>query len=166
MLDWAAGSGRHSQFAARLGYSVLALDQNVSPQSADPALPNLVFQKADLETGDWPLSNDKQFDLIVVCNYLFRARLPLLAQHLAPGGFFIYETFAVGNEQYGRPSNPNFLLHPGELLRFCQSQYWHVLAFEDGLTTLPKIARVQRVVAIRLPTVTNGAHDAMKALAL
>jgi SAM-dependent methyltransferase len=166
MLDWAAGSGRHSRLAAGMGYEVLALDQRVPEKGVDVYYPNIQFQQADLEAGAWPLAPNQKFDVIVVCNYLFRSRLALFAPHLAPGGLFVYETFAAGNEVYGRPSNPNFLLQAGELFRFCEAQRWHVLGFEDGVIEAPKPARVQRVAAVRLPAVTNDPLRAMKTLAL
>jgi hypothetical protein len=160
LLDWAAGSLRHSLFAAGLGYQVTAIDK--LPQNTLPPLPSELKEKigyrcCDLESGSWPLSALEQFDVILVTNYLFRQRLPLLGTHLASDGVFIYETFAVGNAEFGRPKNPDFLLKPGELLDFCRRQGWHVLAYEDGITSTvnetnpssTQKARVQRVVAHR-----------------
>ena len=85
---------------------------------------------ADLENGPWPLAGER-FDAVVVTNYLWRPLMPSLLASLADGGVLIYETFALGNEAFGRPSNPDFLLRPGELLRCCRGL--HVVAYEDGV---------------------------------
>jgi hypothetical protein len=147
LLDWAAGSGRHSLFAAGMGFKVVAMDQ-VPPTITDS---RIAYRAVDLESADWPLAQQERFDVILVTNYLFRSRLALLGQHLEADGLFIYETFANGQAEFGRPRNPEFLLEPGELLRFCEQQRWHVLAYEDGVISsygqsAPQ-ARVQRVAA-------------------
>jgi hypothetical protein len=58
----------------------------------------------------------------------------------------VYETFAAGQQAFGRPTNPDFLLRAGELLTHCTGL--HVLAFEDGVIGQPPAARVQRIVAL------------------
>ena len=93
----------------------------------------------------------RMFDGIVVTNYLHRPLLPLIAAILAPGGVLIYETFRIGNESYGKPSNPAFLLQPAELLDFARAEGLHIISFEDGFCATPKPAMVQRICAIRLP---------------
>ena len=134
----ACGSGRHASFLARLGYSVTAVDRE--PQ----VIESVRFIQADLEDGSpWPLPGER-FQGIVVTNYLHRPLFPVLADSLAPGGVLLYETFMIGNERYGKPSNPSFLLRPGELLQACGSLT--VLGFEEGTTGK---AVVQRVCAIR-----------------
>jgi hypothetical protein len=100
---------------------------------------------ADIENGPWPLSG-RQFDALVVTNYLWRPLWPRLLESLAPGGVMIYETFAAGQETIGKPSRPEFLLRPGELLTLCQSL--RVVAFEDGYQPTPP-KYVQRIVARR-----------------
>lgn len=102
----------------------------------------------DLETGPWPFAG-QSFDGIVVANYLFRPRLPLLATALAPGGVLIYETFMRGNERFGRPSNPDYLLRPDELLEVFGGRL-AVVAFEQGEVAAPRPAVVQRLCAVRL----------------
>src|SRR4051812_25431903 len=110
VLDLACGSGRHARFFRDRGLDVLAVDR--SPVE----LPGIRFLKADLEDGSpWPLAG-KRFSAIVVANYLHRPLFPLLADSLDEGGVMIYETFMAGNEKHGKPSNPAFLLRPGELL--------------------------------------------------
>ncbi len=104
---------------------------------------------ADLENAPWPLLHKgvpRQFDAVVVTNYLWRALFPVIAQSLAPGGVLIYETFASGNETVGKPSRPDFLLKPGELLTAFPSL--RTLAFEDGFVSAPD-RFVQRLVAVR-----------------
>jgi hypothetical protein len=107
-------------------------------------------RQEDLERGRWSFSAER-FAAVVCTHYLFRPRLDLLTALLAPGGLWIHETFALGNAHYGRPSNPAFLLRPGELLRAAERAGLHVLAYEDGYTGAPRPARIQRIVAVRAP---------------
>lgn len=102
----------------------------------------------DLEASAWPLSGER-FDGIVVTNYLHRPLWPHLLQALAPRGVLLYETFALGNGRFGRPSNPDFLLAPGELLDVVGGAL-HVLAYEDRFVERPKPAMVQRICAARV----------------
>jgi len=102
---------------------------------------------ADLENGPWPLAGER-FDAVVVANYLWRPLWPVLRSSLADGGVLIYETFACGNEVFGKPSNPDFLLRSGELLEACRGL--HVVAYEDGVLDAPP-RRVQRIAAVNAP---------------
>lgn len=112
-IDVAAGSGRHAFAMADLGFSVTAVDRNPDLATSYQHS-NIQLICEDLEGPEWPLS-DQSFDLVLVSNYLFRPYLPELFALVTPGGFLLYETFGVGNEVYGKPSNPNFLLRAGEL---------------------------------------------------
>lgn len=137
VLDVAAGGGRHSRLFAERGLEVVAVDR-------EPAqIEKVVSVKADLETGSWPFPG-RTFGAIVVTNYLHRPLFPVLAQALAPGGVLIYETFMTGNGKYGKPSNPAFLLRPGELLAAFAALT--AVAFEQGDTGR---AMVQRLCAVR-----------------
>ena len=137
----ACGSGRHARFLAHLGYSVTAVDRE--PQGIE----SVRFIQADLEDGSpWPLPGER-FQGIVVTNYLHRPLFPVLADSLAPGGVLLYETFMLGNERYGKPSNPAFLLRPGELWQAFGGL--HLIAFEQGTAARPKPACVQRLCAMR-----------------
>ena len=89
-----------------------------------------------------------QFDAVVVTRYLFRPRLDRLAALLRPGGVLIYETFMLGNERFGKPSNPDFLLRPHELLDWARG-WGSVLAFEQGEIARPAPAMIQRICALR-----------------
>jgi SAM-dependent methyltransferase len=145
VLDVACGSGRHSRLLARLGFEVDAVDR-------DPALfaevpPQVALLGADIEAGPWPYA-ERRFDGIVVTNYLHRPLLPLLADGLERGGLLVYETFARGNERFGKPSNPDFLLAPGELLEAVAGKL-RVIAYEDLVIDDPKPAAVQRLCARR-----------------
>jgi SAM-dependent methyltransferase len=149
VLDLAAGSGRHARYFKDLGYDVTALDRDVS-RLRDLAGRGVEVMAADLEDGSpWPLGV-REFNGIVVTNYLHRPLLPHLASALAPGGVLIYETFAIGNERFGRPSNSNFLLRPGELLEFAAAHGLQVLAYECGEVSEPKQSVIQRIAAQRL----------------
>lgn len=110
-------------------------------------MPGIRTRAADLENGPWPY-RFQEFAGIVVCNFLHRALFPDLLESLARGGILIYETFAVGNERYGRPANPDFLLKPGELLEIVRDKL-AVVAFEEGVVARPKPAVVQRICASR-----------------
>ena len=149
VLDLAAGGGRHSRFFKDLGFFVLAIDRDVSPL-ADLAGDRAVeILEADLEDGSpWPLG-DRHFAGIAVTNYLHRPLLPLLAKALEPGGVLIYETFGQGNARFGKPSNPDFLLRPGELLDFAQAFDLTVLAYHCGVVQHPRPAALQRIAAQR-----------------
>lgn len=137
----ACGCGRHARFLAQLGYSVTAVDRE--PQ----AIESVRFIQADLEDGSpWPLPGER-FQGIVVTNYLNRPLLPVLADSLAPGGVLLYETFMLGNQRYGRPSNPAFLLRPGELWQAFGGL--QVIAFEQGTLAEPKAAMMQRLCGVR-----------------
>jgi SAM-dependent methyltransferase len=142
VLDLASGSGRHARFFAARGLKVIAVDRDaqILPQGVQ-------FIQADLEDGSpWPFAGQR-FGGIVVTNYLYRPLLPKLADSLDEGAVLIYETFMVGNEKYGKPSNPDFLLRPGELLHAFGSLT--VVAFEQGTVERPKKAVIQRACLIR-----------------
>ncbi len=147
VLDLACGGGRHSLLLAEMGYSVLAVDQNIAEiEKADNPL---IRSKAlNLEEEVWPLA-DSKFSGIVVTNYLYRPHLDRLPEILDKNGVLIYETFAQGNEQFGKPSNPNFLLKTGELLELAQRHGLKVLAYEDIYQGEPKPAMVQRLCAVK-----------------
>lgn len=147
MLDLACGSGRHAALLASLGHAVLAVDQDIS--AIEGLLnPRIQTQQEDLEGAIWPLA-DQQFSGIVVTNYLYRPFLDHLPQMLSEGGVLIYETFADGNAQFGKPSNPNFLLKPGELLALAAHSDLKVIAYEDIYLDQPKPAMVQRICAVK-----------------
>lgn len=150
VIDLASGSGRHARLMASAGYSVIAVDRDRSALAALARKPGIQPVQADLESGGWPL-RPKSADAIVVTNYLHRPGLGHLLGSLRPGGVLIYETFATGNERFGRPANPAFLLRPGELVD-CLAGTFTVLAYEHGLVGKPARAVKQRVCAIR-----NGA---------
>jgi SAM-dependent methyltransferase len=145
VLDLACGEGRHARLLAQLGYRVLAVDRDERALDSLAGIPGIDVAAIDVETGVWPYSGE-QFAGIVVTNYLHRPLFPLLVASLGQGGVLIYETFARGNERYGRPSNPEFLLRPGELLTVVLGQL-RVLAYEDVFVTEPKAALVQRICA-------------------
>ena len=141
VLDLACGGGRHARYFLARGLKVVAIDRE--PQD----IPGARFIRADLEDGSpWPLPGER-FQGIVVTNYLYRPLFPVLADSLAEGGVLIYETFMAGNERYGRPSNPAFLLRPGELLEAFRGLA--VKGFEEGPLTEPKPAMIQRLCAVR-----------------
>ncbi|QWD65110.1 SAM-dependent methyltransferase [Polynucleobacter sp. MWH-UH2A] len=147
VLDLACGRGRHSFLLAQMGYAVLAVDQDI--HQIEKSNNSLICSKAlNLEEEVWPLAESK-FSGIVVTNYLYRPHLERLPEMLEKKGVLIYETFAQGNEQFGRPSNPNFLLKTGELLDLAQGHGLKVLAYEDIYQDEPKPAMVQRLCAVK-----------------
>ncbi len=147
VLDLACGSGRHARALAALGCHVDAVDRDPACGLALAGVPGVRFRALELERAPWPLE-DQRYDAVVVANYLHRPTLPLLARALRDGGILVYETFAAGNERFGRPSNPDYLLAPFELAA-CFAPLLHVLAFEDGVRQRPTPARVQRLCAVR-----------------
>jgi SAM-dependent methyltransferase len=144
VLDLAAGSGRHTRLLLDRGYAVRAVDRDV--RALLPfAGPRCEIREIDLEAGEgWRLGDG--YDGVVVTNYLHRALLPAIAGALALGGAVIYETFALGNERFGRPRNPDFLLRPGELLQAFAALT--IVAFEQGEVARPRPAVVQRIAAV------------------
>jgi SAM-dependent methyltransferase len=147
VLDLAAGGGRHSRFLLGLGHRVTAVDRDVSALADLQNRPSFAILAADLENGGaWPLG-DQRFDGVLVTNYLHRPLLPHLVAGVAPGGCLIYETFAVGNERFGKPSNPDFLLRPGELLEAVRGTLT-VVAYENLEVAEPRPAVVQRIAAM------------------
>lgn len=143
VLDIAAGNGRHSRLFRELGHPVTAIDRDVSRFRG---LPGIEAIEADLEDGSpWPISS--RFDGVVVTNYLWRPILGNIVAAVADGGVLIYETFAAGNEVYGKPSRPEYLLRPGELLTVSASL--RVVAYSHGVVHRPRPAAVQRICAVR-----------------
>ena len=147
VLDLACGSGRHSRLLLQSGYRVLAADQDISGLADLQGQSNFESIQVDLENPPWPFE-PKSFDGIIVTNYLFRPTLNLLMAALKPGGVLIYETFAQGNGEFGRPSNPDFLLQSGELLALV-SESARVIAYEDIYLDVPRPALVQRICAVK-----------------
>jgi len=146
VLDVAAGGGRHSLFFAGRGHPVTAVDRDVS---ALPRQPDIEIVAADLEGGSaWPLPG-RTFGAVVVTNYLHRPLFPALIDALMPGGVLLYETFMVGNERFGRPINPDFLLQDGELLEVVRGRF-SVVAYEARMVSQPRMAMVQRIAARKL----------------
>lgn len=148
VLDLAAGGGRHTLLLREHAFRVVAVDRDIRPLEARFAGDaDCRIVALDLEAGGpWRLGGG--YDGIVVANYLHRPLLPGLAEALAPGGVLIYETFMRGNERFGKPSNPDFLLRPGELLEAYAGRLAPV-AFEQGILDRPRPAAVQRLVAVK-----------------
>ncbi|MBT9522679.1 MAG: class I SAM-dependent methyltransferase [Dechloromonas sp.] len=148
VLDLACGSGRHARLLAGLGFEVAAVDRNFEAILKLSDVPGVTATQLDLEGDEWPLAG-RTFDGIVVTNYLWRPRLPDVLALLAPGGVLIYETFMLGNEAYGKPSSPAFLLRPGELREVAQAAGLREIACEEGYTASPKPAMRQAICAVR-----------------
>jgi SAM-dependent methyltransferase len=153
-LDLACGSGRHVQVLAGAGLQVTAVDRDAAALASLADVAGVDTVCADLECAAWPLAG-RSFDLVLVTNYLWRPLFADLIGAVDPGGLLIYETFALGQEAVGRPSRPEFLLRPGELLTLMQPEL-QVLAYEDGWLPGPSPdappRRVQRVLARRAAT--------------
>lgn len=158
VLDLACGSGRHAKLLAALGFQVQAVDRDEAVLAELNGVAGITCRCVDLEGDTWPFEV-QSFDGIVVTNYLHRPKFDALIELLKPNGVLIYETFMVGNEAFGRPSNPAFLLHPDELIERVASRLF-VLAFEQGRVEDPKPAVIQRICAVRrdsssLPQIPN-----------
>ena len=147
VLDLACGRGRHARWLAARGYRVDAVDRDAEAVAALAGVPGVTAHCADLENGSWPFKAGA-YAGVVVTNYLHRPLLPTLVCALAPGGALLYEPFAAGNERHVRPSNPAFLLEPGELLETVRGRL-RVIAYEDLTVEAPRPACVQRICAVR-----------------
>lgn len=152
VLDVACGGGRHVRWLARQGLRVTAVDRDAQSLEAIGATDELQARDrpvelllADLEAGPWPLAG-RRFHAVVVTNYLWRPLFPALVDSLADGGLLVYETFCAGHGRFGRPSRPEFLLQPGELL--AATSGLRVLGYEDGYLDHPP-RLVQRICALR-----------------
>jgi SAM-dependent methyltransferase len=147
VLDLAAGNGRHSRLLLDGGFVVCAVDRDVAALLPF-AGPRCEVREIDLETAaGWALKGG--YDGIIVTNYLHRPLLPAIGRALAPGGALIYETFALGNQRFGRLRNLDFLLRPGELLE--AFAMLTVVAFEQGEVATPRPAVMQRIAAVAGP---------------
>jgi len=153
VLDLAAGSGRHTALALALGHSVVALDRDVSGLLELPQTEDFSVVEADVEGNGWPLDGET-FDGIIVCNYLWRPLFEMVRQSLAPGGVLIWTTFAAGNEAFGRPRNPDFLLRRNELASVMSSDLEIIAFFDDVLPGPPQSAR--QGICARRPGVDRG----------
>jgi len=143
VLDVACGSGRHLRWLAERGFAVTGVDRDAEALAPLRAVAEIVV--ADLEAGPWPLAG-RRFDAVVVTNYLWRPLLPTLVASLAEDGVLIYETYAHGQQSVGRPTNPDYLLQPGELLAAAAGL--RIVAYEDGYVEPPP-RFVQRLCALR-----------------
>jgi len=146
VLDLACGGGRHARYLAGMGFEVLAVDIDAAALQSLAGIEGVQTLAADLEGAPWPFGGER-FDGIVVTRYLHRPLLLPLVGALAPGGVLIYETFAAGNERYGRPQNPDFLLAAGELLELARGRL-RVVAYEDLFVEMPRPAMMQRICAV------------------
>ncbi len=146
VLDIACGKGRNARLFAARGHPVVAVDRDPAKLATLEGVSGVMTRCADLEGGPWPFAGER-FAGIVVANYLWRPLFPRLLAALAPEGVLIYETFAEGNERYGRPSNADFLLRSGELLEVVRGRL-RVMAYEDLFVSDPRPAMVQRICAV------------------
>jgi len=155
VLDVACGYGRHARWFHGRNHPLVLVDRS---QEAMDAITGVIPASsreavvADIEAGPWPFAG-RQFDAVVVTNYLWRPLLPALLASLTPGGALIYETFTQGNETVGKPSRPDFLLRTGELLETCRGL--RIVAFEEGFHENPS-RFIQRIAAVREATGTAG----------
>jgi len=165
VLDVACGSGRHLRWFAQHGHRVWGIDRDTDAarqQCATLTSPQTALIEADIENGPWPLigsDGPQKFAAVVVTNYLWRPLFPVLMASLAPGGLLLYETFAVGNAAFGKPSRPAFLLAPGELLQLCNGL--HIIAYEHGVCRNPD-KMVQRIAAMRPVSPYPASADAIR----
>jgi SAM-dependent methyltransferase len=150
VLDVACGTGRHSRYLASLGHRVLGVDRDAEALQTLRGLAGIETRLADLEGAPWPFAG-RTFAGVIVTNYLHRPLLECLVDAVAAGGVLIYETFAAGNEHFGKPSNPAFLLRPGELLEAVRGRL-RVVAYEDRRIDAPRPAMLQRICAVREST--------------
>ncbi|HSV69154.1 MAG TPA: methyltransferase domain-containing protein [Methylibium sp.] len=155
VLDVACGGGRHLRHLAGLGHRVTGIDRDAALLAPLAGVAETIV--ADIENGPWPVVG-RSFDAVVVTNYLWRPLMPALLASVAEEGWLVCETFSLGQETIGKPSNPAFLLRPGELLDTVRGHAaggWRVIAYEDGFLDRPE-RFVQRIVARRVPAVRGA----------
>lgn len=147
VLDIACGGGRHTRYLLSRGHRVTAIDRDLSRMADLRDNTGLEMHQSDLEASAGLLPGG-QFGGVIVTNYLWRPLLPAIVAAVADDGVLLYETFAAGNAAYGKPSNPDYLLEPGELLDAVGGQL-RIVAYENGVIETPRPAVVQRICAIR-----------------
>ncbi len=148
VLDVACGGGRHTRLFLARGHPVTAVDRDAARLDPPRGTPGLTVVEADLEAGGpWPFA-DTRFGGVVVINYLHRPLMVANVAAVAAGGALIYETFAQGNERFGKPRKPDHLLRPGELLQAARGKL-RVVAYEDLEVSAPRPAMVQRICAVK-----------------
>lgn len=147
VLDLACGGGRHGRLLHALGHPVALIDRDLTGCADLQGQPGIELIAADLEQAPWPLAG-RAFAAILVTNYLWRPLFPCIIGALQPGGLLLYETFMRGNERFGKPASPDFLLAPNELFDRCRDAC-DILAFEQGEEAAPKPAMRQRICAVK-----------------
>jgi SAM-dependent methyltransferase len=148
VLDLACGEGRHTRLFLARGHPVTAVDVDVSGLEDLRGRPGLDVVRADLEDGSPCPLPDRRFGAVVITNYLRRQLFPEIIESVDAEGVLLYETFALGNEVHGRPSNPDFLLRPGELIELVQGRM-QIVAYEHGYLERPRPMVRQRICAVR-----------------
>jgi SAM-dependent methyltransferase len=161
MLDVACGRGRHARYFAARGIKVTAVDRDAAALQSMAGIYNITTERRDLELEPWPYA-PHSFDVVLVCNYLFRPAAKALLETVKPGGILLYETFASGNARYGKPSRPEFLLNPNELMMWTKDDF-RAFAFDqseerdgDG----KPVAVKQRIAAVKLVKTEEPASPA------
>ena len=149
VLEIACGGGRHTRWFLDRGYRAVAIDRDLSRVDDLRADPRVDLVEHDLEVGAPFPVGDRVFDAVIVTNYLWRPVLDDVTRAVAPGGWLLYETFAAGNERFGHPTNPDFLLQPGELLDLARAHALRVVAYEDLEVDQPRPAAIQHLAAVR-----------------
>jgi SAM-dependent methyltransferase len=148
VLDLACGGGRHTRLFLARGHPVTGVDVDPSGLEDLRQHARLELVQADLEDGSpWPLPG-RRFGAVIVTDYLWRPLFPAILDSIEEGGVLLYETFARGNEAYGRPTNPDFLLEPGELIEVVRGRL-QIVAYEHGYVDRPRLAVKQRLCAVR-----------------
>jgi SAM-dependent methyltransferase len=137
---------------------VLAIDRNIGQLGEVANLPGVTGVEADLDYVAPFEAAGQNFAAAVVTNYRSQNLIHVLADLLLPGGVLIYETFAVGNERFGRPASPDFLLKPDELLHDCLARNLTVVAYEFGDVDVPRPASRQRICALKM---IEGSHHVL-----
>ena len=148
VLDVACGDGRHTRWFAARGHPVVAVDRDLRGVDDLRGDQRVELIDADLETGAASPVAGRTFAVVVVTNYLWRPILGDLVGSVGPGGWLLYETFAIGNERFGHPTNPDFLLRPGELLEVARTHGLRIVAYEDLVVDEPRPAAIQHIAAV------------------
>ena len=154
VLDLACGAGRNGRLFLEAGHPTVFLDIDTSAVSDLSKTKNAQILQFGLENHpdsaapyNWPFEKN-EFSAVIVTNYLWRPLLPVLVDSVAPKGVFLYETCAEGQEAFGRPRNPEFLLKTGELLDVVRNRL-RIIAYGQEVRDAPNPAVIQHIAAIR-----------------
>ena len=130
----AMGGGRNSIYLATKGFQVEGVDN--SQDAIDSALKLASEKQVDITPYLVDLEKDffikeENYDVILCFNFLQRSLIPHIKKGLRHSGIIVYESYIIDQAQFGRPTNPDYLLKHNELLDFFRD--FRCLRYHEGI---------------------------------